>query len=138
MGLAKEINSTRWLFCIITICSYQHYDLNNYNTGLFTFGNASRNLAYTIGLSREVTKGWTYIPYGSEFSISAKLTAYSLLNGIDYATLGDKEEYKLKILPTDQKVDANGNTVRWLHRCSGNKVFNYQMQLLTISRSKEI
>jgi hypothetical protein len=24
------------------------------------------------------------------------------LNGIDYATLGDKEEYKLKDTPTDQ------------------------------------
>jgi outer membrane protein insertion porin family len=29
--------------------------------------------------------------YGSEFSISAKLTSLFSLNGIDYATLGDKK-----------------------------------------------
>jgi outer membrane protein insertion porin family len=40
--------------------------------------------------------------YGSEFSISAKLTApYSLINGTDYATLGDKEAYKLKTQSTE-------------------------------------
>ena len=99
MGLAKRLTVPDDFFVLSQSVSYQHYDLNNYNTGLFTFGNgASRNLAYTIGLSRS-NKGVNPIfpTYGSEFSISAKLTApYSLLNGIDYATLGDKEEYKLK------------------------------------------
>jgi outer membrane protein insertion porin family len=73
--------------------------LNNYNTGLFTFGNGtSRNLAYTIGLTRN-NKGVNPIfpTYGSEFSITAKLTPpYSLFNGTNYATLGDQEEYKYK------------------------------------------
>lgn len=77
--------------------SYQHYDLNNYNTGLFTFGNgASRNLAYSIGFTHS-NKGINPIfpTYGSEFSLVGKFTLpYSLFNGVDYATLGDQKEYK--------------------------------------------
>ena len=54
--------------------SYQHYDLHNYNIGLFTFGNgASRNLAYTIGFTHS-NKGINPIfpTYGSEFSLTGK------------------------------------------------------------------
>lgn len=79
--------------------SYQHYDLHNYNIGLFTFGNgASRNLAYTIGFTHS-NKGINPIfpTYGSEFSLVGKFTLpYSLYNGVDYATLGDKKEYKIR------------------------------------------
>jgi outer membrane protein insertion porin family len=132
VGLAKRLTVPDDFFVLSQSISYQHYDLNNYNTGLFTFGNgASRNLAYTIGLSRS-NKGVNPIfpTYGSEFSISAKLTApYSLLNGIDYATLGDKEEYKLKnTTDRSNQVDANGNTVNIgdYIDASGNKVFNFQ------------
>jgi outer membrane protein insertion porin family len=99
VGLAKRLTVPDDFFVLSQSLSYQHYDLNNYNTGLFTFGDGtSRNLAYTIGLSRS-NKGLNPIfpTYGSEFSISAKLTPpYSLLNGVDYATLGDKQEYKYK------------------------------------------
>jgi outer membrane protein insertion porin family len=99
VGLAKRLTVPDDFFVLSQSISYQHYDLNNYNTGLFTFGNgASRNLAYTIGLSRS-SKGVNPIfpTTGSEFSLSGKFTVpYSLINGIDYATLGDKEEYKYK------------------------------------------
>jgi outer membrane protein insertion porin family len=103
-------------FVLSQSLSYQHYDLNNYNTGLFTFGNgASRNLAYTIGLSRS-NKGVNPIfpTYGSEFSISAKLTApYSLINGTDYATLGDKEAYKLKnTVNRNNQLDATATPLQ--------------------------
>ena len=99
VGLAKRLTVPDDFFVLSQSVSYQHYDLNNYNTGLFTFGDgSSRNLAYTIGLSRS-SKGVNPIfpTYGSEISLSGKFTIpYSLLNGIDYATLGDKEEYKYK------------------------------------------
>jgi outer membrane protein insertion porin family len=131
VGLAKRLTVPDDFFVLSQSISYQHYDLNNYNTGLFTFGNgASRNLAYTIGLSRS-NKGTNPIfpMYGSEFSISAKLTPpYSLINGIDYATLGDKEEYKLRnTVDRSNTVDANGNTVAIgdYIDAAGNKVFNY-------------
>jgi outer membrane protein insertion porin family len=132
VGLAKRLTVPDDFFVLSQSISYQHYDLNNYNTGLFTFGNGtSRNLAYTIGLTRS-NKGTNPIfpTYGSEFSISAKVTPpYSLMNGIDYATLGDKEEYKLKNTVDRSNVpDANGNTVKIgdYIDAAGNKVFNYQ------------
>jgi outer membrane protein insertion porin family len=132
VGLAKRLTVPDDFFVLSQSVSYQHYDLNNYNTGLFTFGNGtSRNLAYTIGLTRS-NKGTNPIfpTYGSEFSISAKVTPpYSLMNGIDYATLGDKEEYKLKNTVDRSNVpDANGNTVKIgdYIDTAGNKVFNYQ------------
>ncbi|MDX6189010.1 POTRA domain-containing protein [Flavobacterium sp. Fl-318] len=97
VGLAKRLTVPDDYFVLSQSVSYQHYDLNNYNTGLFTFGNgASRNLAYTIGISRS-NKGVNPIfpTYGSEFSISAKVTPpYSMFNGIDYGDLGNQKEYK--------------------------------------------
>ena len=132
VGLAKRLTVPDDFFVLSQSVSYQHYDLQNYNTGLFTFGNGtSRNLAYTIGLTRS-NKGTNPIfpMYGSEFSISAKVTPpYSLLNGTDYATLGDKEEYKLKnTIDRSNTPDANGNTVKIgdYVDAAGNKVFSYQ------------
>lgn len=99
VGLAKRLAVPDDFFVLSQSISFQHYALNNYNTGLFTFGNgSSKNVAYTIGLTRN-NKGVNPIfpTYGSEFSISAKFTPpYSLFNGINYATLGDKEENKYK------------------------------------------
>ncbi|HOD11177.1 MAG TPA: POTRA domain-containing protein, partial [Flavobacterium sp.] len=99
VGLAKRLTIPDDFFVLSAATSFQYYDLNNYYTGLFTFGNgASRNLAFTVGLTRN-NKGVNPIfpTSGSEFSVSAKFTLpYSLWNGIDYANLGDQESYKLK------------------------------------------
>ncbi len=100
--------------------SYQHYDLHNYNTGLFTFGNGtSRNLAYTLGISH-VNKGINPIfpIYGSEISLSGKFTPpYSLFNKINYADLKNQADYKLKYTGTatsgvDGKPLAAGNYIK--------------------------
>lgn len=99
VGIAKRLTRPDDSFVFSNAVSFQYYDLNNYNTGLFTFGNgSSRNFAYTIGLSRN-NKGLNPIfpTYGSEFSISAKFTPpYSLFNGVDYGDLENQAEYKLK------------------------------------------
>ncbi|TCN60469.1 outer membrane protein insertion porin family [Flavobacterium circumlabens] len=131
VGLAKRLTVPDDYFVLSQSISYQHYDLNNYNTGLFTFGNgASRNLAYTIGLSRS-NKGVNPIfpTYGSEFSISAKVTPpYSLFNGIDYSKLGDQKEYKRTAEADATQGDANGIVIRkgdYLD-ANGNKVNTYQ------------
>lgn len=96
-GIAKRLTVPDDYFVLSQGLSFQYYDLNNYNTGLFTFGNgSSRNLTYTIGLSRN-SKGVNPIfpTSGSEFSITGKFTLpYSLFNGIDYANLGNLKEYK--------------------------------------------
>jgi outer membrane protein insertion porin family len=103
VGLAKRLTVPDDYFVLSQSVSYQHYDLNNYNTGLFTFGNgASRNLAYTIGISRS-NKGVNPIfpTYGSEFSISAKVTPpYSLFNGVNYGDLQNQKEYKTQYTGT--------------------------------------
>jgi outer membrane protein insertion porin family len=113
IGIAKRLTVPDDFFVLSQSLSFQHYDLNNYNTGLFTFGDGvSRNMAYTIGLTRN-SKGVNPIfpTYGSEFSISGKFTLpYSLFNGVDYAALGDKEEYKVKT--TDDVKDSFGNITR--------------------------
>jgi len=124
VGLAKRLTVPDDFFVLSQSISYQHYDLNNYYTGLFTFGNgASRNLAYTVGLSRS-NKGVNPIfpTYGSEFSLSAKITPpYSLFNKIDYNALKDEDSYKKRAtedtrdsagnitIPKGAYLDANGN-----------------------------
>lgn len=97
VGLAKRLTRPDDNFVFSNALSFQYYDLNNYNTGLFTFGDgSSRNFAYTIGLSRNSKGSNPVFPtYGSEFSVSAKFTPpYSLFNGVDYANLGNLPEYK--------------------------------------------
>ena len=140
VGLAKRLTVPDDFFVLSQSLSYQHYDLNNYNTGLFTFGDGtSRNFAYTVGLTRS-NKGVNPIfpTYGSEFSISAKLTPpYSLLNGINYSTLGDKEEYKLKNTVDRLNVpDANGNIVQIgdYIDTDGNKVTDFNLAATDVSK----
>jgi outer membrane protein insertion porin family len=113
VGYAKRLTVPDDFFVFSNSVSFQYYDLNNYNTGLFTFGNgASRNLAFTLGLSRN-NKGVNPIfpTSGSEFSFSAKFTLpYSLLNGVDYGDLENQLAYKLKN-KGEGYFDSNDNWV---------------------------
>ena len=127
VGIAKRLNAPDNYFVFSQGLSFQYYDLKNYNTGLFTFGNgSSRNFAYTVGLSRN-NKGVNPIfpTYGSEFSISGKFTPpYSMLNGVDYGNLKNQLEYKLRYtdtsgLPIDKNTTAtlgypqNGDLIKY-------------------------
>lgn len=107
VGLAKRLRWPDDYFTLSQAVGFQRYDLNNYNTGLFTFGNGySNNLTYTVGLSRS-SKAYNPIfpTQGSEFSITAKVTPpYSLWNGVDYANLEDQREFQLE--------DDAGNLIR--------------------------
>lgn len=113
VGIAKRLTVPDDYFVLSQTASFQYYDLNNYNTGLFTFGDgSSRNLAYTIGLTRN-SKGVNPIfpTSGSEFSISGKFTPpYSLFNGIDYGNLENDVNYKLRYREDlgFRVVDVNG------------------------------
>lgn len=99
VGIAKRLTVPDDFFVLSQSASFQYYDLNNYNTGLFTFGDgASKNIAYTIGLTRN-NKGTNPIfpMYGSEFSVTAKFTPpYSLFDGVDYGDLENQKDYKLR------------------------------------------
>ena len=53
LGLAKRLQVPDDYFQLSQNISYNYYDLRNYNTTLFTFGNGHSNaLAYTVSLSR--------------------------------------------------------------------------------------
>ncbi|RKE91882.1 Beta-barrel assembly machine subunit BamA [Ichthyenterobacterium magnum] len=95
VGLAKRLSVPDDYFTLSQSVSFQHYDLKNYNTGLFTFGNGySNNLSYTVGLSRSNTYTDPIYPTGgSSFSISAKMSfPYSLFNNVDYKALKEERE----------------------------------------------
>jgi outer membrane protein insertion porin family len=95
LGIAKKLSVPDDYFVLSQAVSFQYYDLNNYNTGLFTFGNgSSNNLAYTVGLSRNNTFNDPIYPEGgSSFSLTAKLSfPYSLVNNVDYAALKSERE----------------------------------------------
>jgi outer membrane protein insertion porin family len=69
--------------------------LQNYNTGLFTFGDGtSNNLSYTIGLSRNnLYTDPIYPTGGSSFTASVKFSfPYSLVNGVDYEALREERD----------------------------------------------
>ncbi|WP_396177997.1 outer membrane protein assembly factor BamA [Flavobacterium sp.] len=104
VGLSKRLTVPDNDSYLSQALSFQYYDLNNYNTGLFTFGDGSaRNFAYTVGFTH-TNKGSNpiYPMYGSEFSVTAKVTPpYSLFNGIDYGDLGNQKEYKRQYGPND-------------------------------------
>jgi outer membrane protein insertion porin family len=94
-GLSTRLTRPDDYFILSQALSYQHYDLQNYNTGLFTFGDGtSNNLSYTIGLSRNNLYNDPIFPIGgSNFSISAKFSfPYSLVNGVDYAALKEERD----------------------------------------------
>nr|WP_053989889.1 outer membrane protein assembly factor BamA [Mangrovimonas sp. TPBH4] len=95
VGLSKRLTVPDDFFYLSQAISYQHYNLKNYNTGLFTFGDGySNSFAYTIGLTRNNTYNDPIYPMGgSNFSISAKLSPpYSLFNNVDYAALKDERD----------------------------------------------
>ena len=97
LGLAKRLTIPDDYFILSQAVSFQHYNLNNYNTGLFTFGDGySNNFSYTVGLTRDDTRINPIFPTGgSKFEITAKLTPpYSLFNNIDYANLGEQKEFQ--------------------------------------------
>ena len=90
VGLAKRLTWPDDYFQLSQAISFQHYNLKNYNTGLFTFGDGySNNLAYTIGITRNNTATNPIYPtLGSEFSITAKLTLpYSAFSSKDFKAL---------------------------------------------------
>ena len=114
VGIAKRLASPDDYFVLSHSLSFQYYDLHNYNTGLFTFGNGNaRNVAYTIGLGRN-NKGVNPIfpTYGSDFNISAKFTPpYSFFSKLNVADLRNQAEYKLRNDTGVNQYGVDGNTI---------------------------
>ncbi|MBT0607684.1 BamA/OMP85 family outer membrane protein [Aequorivita echinoideorum] len=110
VGLAKKIKWPDDFFVWSNAISFQHYNLRNYNTGLFTFGDGySNNLAYTIGISRNNTATNPIYPTsGSDFSLTAKLTPpFSAFNNVDYGALSEDRAVQQAII-----ADPNSNSAQ--------------------------
>ena len=114
IGLAKRLTFPDDYFTLSQFIGYQFYDLNEYNTGLFTFGNgSSKNLSYTVALSRNNTYTDPIYPTGgSNFSLSAKLTfPYSAFNGVDYESLKNEREDLVNQLANDPTNNSAGDRI---------------------------
>ena len=114
VGIAQRLKWPDDYFQLSQAISFQHYNLKNYNTGLFTFGDgSSNNLAYTIGLSRNNTATNPIYPVrGSEFGITAKLTfPYSAFNGVDYGALRDERAELAQVPSTSSTYRAAQNRI---------------------------
>jgi len=99
VGLAKRLQVPDNFFTLSHSLQFQNFDLRNFGSNLFTFGDGfSNNLAYTIGLSRrELSRNPIFPTWGSEFSLTAKVTfPYSLFNGIDYGDLENQPEFQVQ------------------------------------------
>ena len=94
-GLAKRVQWPDDFFTISHSLGYQLYDFNNFNAGLFNFGNGTSNsLTYTFGLSRSSQGPSRIFPLsGSNFELTAKFTPpYSLISGKDFSGLQARSE----------------------------------------------
>ena len=116
IGLAKRLRVPDDYFTLSQSLSYQYYNLQNYFTGLFTFGQGkSNNVSYTVALSRNNTFTNPIFPLGgSEFVLSARFSLpYSLWNGVNYGSLGELPEFQDSNGDPDQsKIDQE--KYKWL------------------------
>ena len=116
IGMARRLSIPDDYFQLSQALSYQYYKLNNYYTGLFTFGDGeSHNLSYNISLLRNNTYTNPVFPVGgSSFTISARLSPpYSLITGDDFSDIEERSEYtNYKGEPNQEKIDQA--KYRWL------------------------
>lgn len=120
-GLSKRLQWPDDYFSISHGVSYQFYDFNNFNNGLFNFGNGSSNsLTYTLGIARSSQGPSRIFPLtGSNFQLTAKFTPpYSLFSNKDFKAIRDEiEEISLELLeigPTDPDAAALGERLEAL------------------------
>ncbi len=115
-GLAKRVQWPDDFFTISHSVSYQLYDFNDYNSGLFNFGNGSSNsLSYTLGISRSSQGPSRIFPMtGSNFEVTAKMTPpYSLFSGKDYKQLKeDIDDTTRRLLELGDDTTTEGQLER--------------------------
>ncbi|MDE3741522.1 BamA/OMP85 family outer membrane protein [Maribacter polysaccharolyticus] len=124
-GLAKKVQWPDDYFVVSHSLGYQRYEFNDYNLGLFNFGNGSSNaISYTLGISRNATLGGTIFPRGgSNFEITGKFTPpYSLFSNKDYRELKEESEELTELSYTeglsseesDRLEEVDQERFRWL------------------------
>lgn len=108
IGIGKRLEWPDRFFTISHALSFQHINLQNFQSGLFNFPNGySNNIAYTVAFGRNnVGTSLIYPTYGSAFNVTAKLSPpYSLWNGVDYANLETNPDFQLNGRPDLERID---------------------------------
>lgn len=108
VGIGKRLNWPDNYFQFSQALSFQHFNLQNYQSQIFNFPNGfSNNLAYTIALSRNnIGVNPIYPTYGSSFTVTGKFTLpYSLWNGVDYEGLADNPAFQTNGVADLGKID---------------------------------
>ncbi|MEB8346925.1 BamA/TamA family outer membrane protein [Flavobacteriaceae bacterium KMM 6898] len=117
VGLAKRLQWPDDFFTVSHSIGYQLYNFQDYNIGLFNFGNGKSNsLAYTFGISRKSSGPNPIFPMGgSNFEISAKFTPpYSLFNGKDYEQLNLDEQNAIENQDIEALEAVDRERFKWL------------------------
>ena len=109
LGIAKRLRIPDDYFTLSQSVQFQYFNLKNYYTGLFTFGDGkANNLNYTVALSRNNTYTNPIFPVGgSSFSLSGKFTLpYSLITGEDFSNMEENPNFQFQNGDPDiQKID---------------------------------
>ncbi|MEZ4968789.1 MAG: POTRA domain-containing protein [Flavobacteriaceae bacterium] len=116
-GLAKRVQWPDDYFTISHSLGYQLYNFQDYNLGLFNFGNGKSNsIAYTLGISRNATGGGRIYPRsGSNFEVTAKFTPpFSLFNNIDYKQLNADLEIAIEERNNEEVERIDQERFKWL------------------------
>lgn len=117
VGLGKRLRVPDEYFFLSTSIGYQHFDLQNYNVGLFRFPNGfSNNVSFNVGLRRDNTYSNPIFPMGgSRFSVNLKFTPpYSLFDNVDYKTLSEEREVALAENNNDRLAEIDQERFDWL------------------------
>lgn len=124
-GLAKRVQWPDDFFTISHSLGYQYYKFDDYDLGLFNFGNGSSNsLTYTFGVSRSSQGPSRIFPMtGSNFELTAKFTPpYSLFGSKDFKSLKNRRkeltdislERPLTTLEANEIREIEKERFRWL------------------------
>ncbi len=117
VGFAKRLREPDQYFTISAAAGFQHFDLNNYNIGLFNFPNGtSENLTFTLGITRDNTFVNPIFPLGgSKFEFSFKFTPpYSAFNGVDYEQLNEDRQIAIDEGDSDALSEIDQQRFNWL------------------------
>ncbi|MFD0965132.1 outer membrane protein assembly factor BamA [Pseudofulvibacter geojedonensis] len=118
VGLARRLQVPDDYFTLSTAVSFQHYNLKNYQTGIFqNISNGfSNNLAFTVGLSRNSLSINPIFPTaGSKFGVTGKFSIpYSLFNGVDYADLERQREIAVEDNNRNALARIDQEKYKWL------------------------
>lgn len=96
IGLGKRLRWPDDYFTLNYSLNYQHYNLRNYQSGIFEFADGrSNNINLRLILSRSSTDDIIFPQTGSQFNFSTQLTPpVSMFTGIDYKNASTQEKFK--------------------------------------------